>query len=441
MRGFKEEAWVFLLRDRFQKRLFPIFVWNEPDIAKALHGEAADGDGGCHRGRARNHFNRTPRFHYMRYKLPAWIIYPWRSRIRHIGNSLPRLNPLDNFLKNRIRRVLMHSEKRLLDFIVLHKLPRHPRILTRDHARFFQNSKRPKRDIFEVSDRGCNDREDTRHRARAYRFSSLNAMLYRFLRSFGTMEASFCMFFSRFPRSLLFGALLGSLALTGFGCKKIESYRPNTTSARPNGQVLLPTISVETKPEQPSAPKEKKPERRPAPEIIRLRESMASLQKSRSFRAKLTIGGPNGIKGDIAYSQTNGLYGKLALANGMTSEMSIFKDRVAVRNGTSTWGEVTGTPEADSITALFQSITNRGGQQPLYPSDNSRYGSAKEDTVRGCMMHSVSQFMGNLGGYQPLQICIKAGLPIYFSIPSEDGVIEIEYRDIDQPVDVFFPIP
>jgi len=244
-----------------------------------------------------------------------------------------------------------------------------------------------------------------------------------------------------FRRSLFLGVLLCGLMLTGFGCKKIDTSRPNMVAGRANSQVILPTISVDTKPQQPVPQKERKPERQPDPEILRLREVMSSFQKSKSYRANLTIGGANGIKGEISYSQPNGLFGRLMLKNGFTTEMALQNNRVAVRSGTSTWGEITGTPEADQIATLFKSITNRGSVEAVYPSRNARYGSAKDDAARGCKMHTLSQFMGDLGGYQPVNICVANGLPLYFSIPSENGLIEIEYKDIDRPVDVFFPIP
>lgn len=243
-----------------------------------------------------------------------------------------------------------------------------------------------------------------------------------------------------FRRSLLLGVLLGSLALTGFGCKKIDTSRPNMTSLQASGQVKLPTISVETKTEQVTAPKERGPGKQPHPEILRLREVMSSFQKSQSFRANITIGGPEGIKGEIAYNQSKGTFGKLTLKNGFTTEMALYNDRVAIKSGTSTWSEISDTPEAENIATLFKAITNRGNTEPIYPSKNARYGSAKDDSARNCKMHSISQYMGNLNSFQPLEICVANGLPLYFSIPSEDGTIEIEYRDIDNPVEVFFPI-
>lgn len=245
-----------------------------------------------------------------------------------------------------------------------------------------------------------------------------------------------------FHRSLFLGVLLGGLMLTGFGCKKIDTTRPNMTAGRGSGQVTLPTISVNTKTEeQPTVPKERKPERQPDAETLRLRDIMASFQKSQSFRANITIGGTEGIQGQISYNQPNGMFGKLMLKNGFTTEMAVKNERVAVRTGTSTWSEVTGSAEGEQIATLFKAITNRGGLVPIYPSDNARHESVKDDAARRCKMHKLSQFMGNLGGFQPLHICVANGLPLYFSIPSEDGLIEIEYTDIDKPVDVFFPIP
>ena len=243
-----------------------------------------------------------------------------------------------------------------------------------------------------------------------------------------------------FRRSLLLGVVLGSLALTGFGCKEIDTSRPNMTSLQARGQVKLPTISVNTKPEQTAQPRVRKPEKQPHPEILRLRDVMSSFQKSQSFRANITIGGPDGVKGEIAYNQSKGTFGRLSLKNGFTTEMALLGNRVAIKSGTSTWSEITNTPEAQNISKLFQSIINRGDSQPVYPSKSARYGSAKDDPARGCKMHSVSQYMGNLNSYQPLEICVANGLPLYFSIPSEDGTIEIEYRDIDKPVDIFFPL-
>ncbi len=242
-----------------------------------------------------------------------------------------------------------------------------------------------------------------------------------------------------FRRSFVFGALISGLMLTGFGCKKIDTNRPNVTGNLGNGQITLPTISVNTKAtEEPK--REIKPERKPHAEILRLRDVMKSFQKSQSFRADITIGGPDGVKGEIAYNQPNGMFGKLMLKNGFTSELAVKDKRVAVRNGTSTWQEITDTPESQYIANLFESITNRAGSEPLYPDENARYTSVKDDP-RGCKLHSFSQFMGNVGSYQPIQLCVANGLPVYFSIPSQDGLIEIVYKDIDQPVQVFFPLP
>ncbi len=244
-----------------------------------------------------------------------------------------------------------------------------------------------------------------------------------------------------FRRPIFLGILLCGLMLTGFGCKKIDTTRPNMISGGANGTVTLPTISVTQKSPQAVPPKERKPDPGPEPDVIRLRDIMTSFQKSQSFRARITIGGAEGIVGQVSFNQQNGLFGKLMLKNGQTTEIAIQEERVAIRNGTSTWGEITGSTEAEEIKELFKAVINRGNLEPLYPAPNARYLSSKDDTVRGCKMHSLSQFMGNLGGFQPLNICIANGLPIYFSIPSEDGLIEIEYTDIDKQVEVFFPIP
>lgn len=241
-----------------------------------------------------------------------------------------------------------------------------------------------------------------------------------------------------FPRTFFLGVLLSSLALVGFGCKKIEHMNGNTTATLANRDVLLPTISVKTPVAKPIEPE--KPRKQPHPEVLRIRELMTSFQKSTSFRAKMRIGGEGGIQGDIAYDQEKGTYGKLMLGNGLTSEMVLYQERVAIKNGTSTWSEITDTPEAAQIMELFKAVTNRATTEPLYPARNARYVSAADDETRGCKMHNLSQFMGNLGGYQPIAFCIANRLPVYFSVPSEDGLVEVEYRDIDKPVEVFFPL-
>ncbi len=246
------------------------------------------------------------------------------------------------------------------------------------------------------------------------------------------------MLFSR--RFALLG-LLGVLTLTGFGCKKIDYSQPNRTASLASGQVKLPTISVDTKTKGQQQPVvDMKPGKAPNPEVLKLRDIMASFQKSQSYRALITIGGATGIKGDLAFSQENGMYGKLTLNNGQTTEIAVKDTRVAVRSSSSTWQEVTGQPEAEQITTLFKAVANRTTTKPIYPLVNAEYKSGVDDPVRGCKMHSMTQFMGNQG-YQPMQLCIASGLPTYLSIPSQDGLIEIEYRDIDKVVPVYFPIP
>jgi hypothetical protein len=206
--------------------------------------------------------------------------------------------------------------------------------------------------------------------------------------------------------------------------------------------VKLPTVSVT--PETKTAaekPRERKPERQPDPEILRIREALSSFQKSQTFRAVFTVRGKEGITGDLAYNQQKGAYGKMTLKNGQTLDMALQGKRVAIRNSSSTWQELTDTAEGDQMSNLLTAIGNRGALEPIYPSVSARYVSGSDDAVRGCRMHEVSQFMGNLGGQQTIRICIKNNLPLYFSIPSEDGLVEIEYKDIDKPVEVFFPLP
>ncbi len=203
----------------------------------------------------------------------------------------------------------------------------------------------------------------------------------------------------------------------------------------------LPTLSVDQRQTAPTPAAPQKPPKPLDPEVTRIRDVLTSFQKSESYRAAVTINGKEGIKGEITYSQKNGLYGKLSIPNGITTDMAVLGERVAVRAGTSTWREISGTDEGTQIITLFKSITNRGSAQPIYPSDSATYISGEDDSVRDCRMHSVKQFMGHLGGYKTIKVCIKNALPTYFAIPSEDGLVEIEYRDIDKPVEVFFPLP
>lgn len=242
-------------------------------------------------------------------------------------------------------------------------------------------------------------------------------------------------------RSFVFVSLLGSLALAGFGCKKADTLPFVSGNASPNARVILPTLSINTKsPEQPTKRRVTSPERLPDPNVLRARDAMIGFNKSQSFRASITIGGKEGIKGDVSFSHPNGMFGTLTLGNGMKADIALRETRVAVRSNTSTWQEVTDTPEAAQVIELFKAISNRTGENPAYPNPRAKFVSVTDDTVRGCRMYVVSEFMGDRG-YQPVQICIKAELPVYFSIPSEDGLIEINYKDIDQPVTVFFPIP
>lgn len=245
-----------------------------------------------------------------------------------------------------------------------------------------------------------------------------------------------------FRRSLAASVLLLGLTLTGFGCKKIDYSQYNHTGWS-NTEVKLPTIAVDTKPATTAAPKpiDRKPERQPEQEVLRLRDIMASFQKSQTYRADLTLGGPGGITGEIAYNREYGVFGKLTTANGFTSQMALQGDRVAVKSGTSTWREITGTDEGAQISSLFKSILSSGGSKgPLYPYINAHFVSLKDDPTRGCQMYTVSQFMGNMDSYQNVNFCVQNGLPTYFSIPSPDGLIEIKYHDVDKPVDVYFPL-
>lgn len=243
-----------------------------------------------------------------------------------------------------------------------------------------------------------------------------------------------------FRRSLMSLALFGSLALLGFGCKKVDMVSFVDGNAPANARVVLPTLSVNTgKPQTASQPRVAK-DRTADPNVLKARDAMISFNKSQSFRASITVGGPEGIKGEVSFNQTGGMYGTLTLSNGMKADIAVQEPRVAVRSGGAAWQEVTNTDEATQIIEIFKIVSNRTDDEPTYPTKMAKLVSVADDPTRGCRMYNISQFMGDRG-YQPVQVCTKGELPVYLSVPSEDGLIEINYKDIDQAVNVFFPIP
>ena len=240
-------------------------------------------------------------------------------------------------------------------------------------------------------------------------------------------------------RAFVFGAALLSLTLTGFGCKKETLPRLNT-AAWPNGRVQLPTLSVDSAPTQPT-PIVRQPdvEWKNDPNLIRVRAAMSQLNQSDTYRATLHLGG-TGVIGDIAYNRKYGIYGTLTTQHGVNVDIAIQGNRVAVRDSTSTWQDVSDTPEGDQVQNLFSSLLNQQKNEVAFPTGNARYASQEDDQTRGCHMYHFRQFMGDRG-FQPLQVCLKDGLPSYFSLQTADGLVEIEYRDVDKPVEVFFPLP
>ena len=231
----------------------------------------------------------------------------------------------------------------------------------------------------------------------------------------------------RFPRTFTSFSLV-SLVLFGFGCKPPESL-PDV-GVRPRsafGQANSPAPSAAATVPRPK-PKSKADRDAAVTELLR---ALGNLGTTQSFRSQMIAETPNGsMSGDMAYVKDQGFHGKLRLPGPVETEVLVRDTGVWFKTGTSSFQNVTDTPQGLELGQLARS------QFDVTQATSSIF-SADTDLIdisndRGCLLYVFERNVNEVT--ETNQFCLRDNVPIYISSATPDRRIEFRYRDFNAPI-------
>jgi len=235
----------------------------------------------------------------------------------------------------------------------------------------------------------------------------------------------------------------GAIALLGIGCKSPQARleeRIQLAKEQAIPSVTTPDVATTTETAPTPAPAgSEAPE--PSADIVYLRQVMRNLGQATAFRAVIDVpvqGGTADIAVDFAAAV--GLYGRMRIDvdNTLTiSDVFMSKDEIDFRENTSTWTNITDTKEATVLRALFQEATLPSGGAESFVSEYAQMQDRIEDT--DCTLYTFKQYNEINAQVELYQICVKGDLPTYIITESPFGQQRIDYKDINNFVDVQHP--
>lgn len=232
------------------------------------------------------------------------------------------------------------------------------------------------------------------------------------------------------------------LVLFGFGCKK---------STPPPGSIPAPLPTIPTTTNLPTPPNEQQPKPietspqstpRPEgyvePEITYLRQVMLNLSQAKSFKTAIAIPSDQGTAtGNVEFVKQIGLHGTLTIPGGNQSEVYILGSDIYFRANTTTWSDLSRSPEAANIKNLFESsLSFTAGTSTI--TGTARMISTKDDPS-GCRLYTLSQYTSDENKVT-FQICVKDDLPAKIISQSSTGRIEVAFREYNQFIKLESPI-
>jgi len=231
---------------------------------------------------------------------------------------------------------------------------------------------------------------------------------------------------------LLIALLLGSsLILFGFGCKK-----PAAPKMYTDFEAMMPkTPALVQKTTAPAAAPT--PTKTADPNAYYLREVMKNFDRVKSYKAVVTIPTPDGpVTGNIEFVRTTGLHGLLLFSQNRKTEIYLLGEDIYFRVNTSSWENLSATPEGKQVSVLFQSAFSLGdnGSAAILPESARVVGTANDPS--GCRLFLVASDSPQV----PLQICVKNDLPVRVTSPASAGPVEVRYSDYDKPITLVAPI-
>lgn len=232
-------------------------------------------------------------------------------------------------------------------------------------------------------------------------------------------------------------SLIASLLLFGFGCRKTNTI--DTESLRESPSIVKPTKKIDIPPKPPTKPRSAYTEHAPAPEIFYIRQAWRELVGIDTFRARFTLPSASGnVTGSMEYSRDEGVHAEMNLGKQGTSELYILYGDVYFRSNSSTWENVTNTPDGDKLAQFFRiAFPGKNSTSTIFISDSATILEIKDDP-RGCKQYSYSEFSAERGK-EVSRLCIKNNLPMIMNKVYPDGETEIVYFDYNAPLKIGSP--
>ncbi|MFA6429923.1 MAG: hypothetical protein WCV84_05520 [Patescibacteria group bacterium] len=252
---------------------------------------------------------------------------------------------------------------------------------------------------------------------------------------------------------ILLTLLVCAIPLMGFGCKQntYKQYQPGDqlpswlqrNLAKPSSGAKKTTTDANTSGESSMARWNRGIrgyDNETVPQNIQyLRQVMKNFANVNSFRVTFTIPGKSGlVQGTAEFQRDQGLHGIFQVPNAQNTEMYLVKDLVYVRAGTSTWLNLTDSPEGQTAKEALASVFSSTNTDNRLYIDKKATVQTSEDP-RGCKMHAITQHISGLGK-QTIQLCIKNDLPMIISMILPEGPLEMSYTDFNQRMELNPPM-
>ncbi|MDO8617387.1 MAG: hypothetical protein Q7N87_00610 [Candidatus Uhrbacteria bacterium] len=225
------------------------------------------------------------------------------------------------------------------------------------------------------------------------------------------------------------------LPLFGFGCKTDSNVKRPTTSVD-----RLPVVTQQPITKPPVTPPPPPSATATSPDILYLQQVMRNLLQVRSFRAAMMIPDPQGtVTGEIEFVRQTGLHGTLHLPLSITSEVYLIEKKIYFRTNTSTWVDLTATPDGQKAAELFRSAFSLSDKNTSLPVSGSAKMISITEDPSPCKLYTFLQNTSE-NQEQKNEICVRNDLPIRLRTFTAQGVVEVTYRDYNAPFELVSPI-
>lgn len=240
-------------------------------------------------------------------------------------------------------------------------------------------------------------------------------------------------------RVLHLASLCLALSFLGFGCK--EPNYNGTVATNWRGVIQDPPKNAQPTPVAPV--QDTKPfydiVTPTPPEVTILRQAMRNLASAKSFKATIILppseGQSSPIQALLVFNRDRGFRGVINVTPELKSEIQVINEQVYFRANTSSWQNVSDTPDGLRLRAFFQvAFPKKEGAKQVLVSDSARIEDVRDDKS-GCRQYTYTEVVPG-GDIVKTVTCIKDNFPTFIINEYAEGNTEVRYSDINQPVDI-----